>query len=179
MKKIPRKYLTIGIVALVLIAVGVVLALWAGTAELDQFNNHSIMDWSLGKRIEGIDSPEDAKAFDPAHFEWFEDSFGSGLRNVSTNAQYYLDNFPDTDVGAYCLTGFSSNDRSYSVLGIRIGGDELEAKNILLDNGYRMQGGAVNTCTAVRGDVTIILGFDHGSVAGIGAYLTPTQIFSR
>ena len=180
MKSVPRKYLIIaGSVLFVILAVAFVLAIWAGTAELDQFNNHSIMDWSLGKKIDGIDSPEAAKAYDNAHFEWFEDSFGSGIRNVSTNAHYYLDKFPDTDIGAYCLTGFSSNDRSYSVLGIRIGSDELEARTILLDNGYRMQGGAVNSCTAVKGDVTVILSFDHGSVAGIGAYLTPTQIFAR
>lgn len=178
LKKIPKK--TIKLTAVAVLAAALVLALvfsWFGTIELAQFNSRSLMDWRLGSSIDYVRSAEDAKAYDEEHYRWFSDERGSGIAAVDTDTRYYLGEHPDSGLGAYKVVGFSSSEKYYSVLGIRVGDDELDAKTVLLDSGYTMQGGGFNSCRAHRGQVTVELSFEHGVVTGIAAYLGTTSIF--
>ena len=63
-------------------------------------------------------------------------------------------------------------------MGIRVGGDELDAKTVLLDDNFKMVGGGLNSCRAVKGNITVELSFEHGIVTNIAAYLSTTDFFS-
>lgn len=178
LKQIPKR--TIKLAVMIVLAAAVVLALifsWFGTIELVQFNSRSLMDWRLGSSIEYVRSLDDAKTYDEDHYQWFSDERGSGISAKSTDTRYYLGSHPDSGLGGYKVIGFSSSEKYYSVLGIRVGDDELDAKTTLLDSGYTMQGGGFNSCRAHRGQVTIELNFEHGIVTNISAYLGTTSIF--
>ena len=41
-----------------------------------------------------------------------------------------------------------------------------------------MTGGGFNTCRAVKGDITVVLSFEHGVVTNIAAYLDTTSFFA-
>ena len=75
------------------------------------------------------------------------------------------------------MVGFSSAEKSYSVLGIRVGDDELDAKTSLLDARYKMADGGFNSCRAEKGRVSIELTFEHGKVTNVAAFLSTTNIF--
>ena len=175
LKRLPQKTLRTVIAAV--IAAAFILALllaWFSVAELALLNTHSIMDWRLGGCVDGIRSPEDAASYDDEHYDWFEDSVGEGI----VDTKYYLGRYPDAGLGGYRVTGFSSSEKYYSVMGIRVGDDELEAKTSLLDYNFKMTGGGFNTCRAVKGDITVVLSFEHGVVTNIAAYLDTTSFFA-
>ena len=179
LKRLPRKTLRTVIAAV--IAAAFILALllaWFSVAELALLNTHSIMDWRLGGCVDGIRSPEDAASYDDEHYGWFEDSVGEGIASLEADTKYYLGRYPDAGLGGYRVTGFSSSEKYYSVMGIRVGDDELEAKTSLLDYNFKMTGGGFNTCRAVKGDITVVLSFEHGVVTNIAAYLDTTSFFS-
>ena len=178
LKQIPKK--TIKLAVIIILAAALVLALvfsWFGTIELAQFNSRSLMDWRLGSSIDCVRSLDDAKAYDEGRYRWFSDERGSGISAKGTDTRYYLGSHPDSGLGGYKVIGFSSSEKYYSVLGIRVGDDELDAKTTLLDSGYTMRGGGFNSCRAHRGQVTIELSFEHGLVTNIAAYLGTTSIF--
>lgn len=169
MKKLSPNTLKIIIgTAVVAIAVVAAVLILRGTPELIQLNSSSMTDWRLGASIEGISSREDGASAQIPQFSWFEEPDGDcGLESSSGTAWYYMGNY----AGSYCVTGFASTAREYSLLGIRVGDDELGAKTELLDRGYSMTGGGFDTCTAVRGNITVELGFRSGAVTQIAAYL--------
>lgn len=141
-----------------------------GSFELLSFNSGSITDWRLGGKVEGISSPYDGKYADIHGFEWFEENGEAGL--VSSNGtRYYMDYYPSEGFGGYRIVGFSSSEKVYSVMSIRIGDDINEATMQLMDKGYSMQSGGLNKCSAVNGHVTVTLYFEHGVVTQIEARL--------
>ena len=179
LKRIPPKTLRIGIAAVIGAALVLTLLLsWFSVGELTLLNTHSMMDWRLGSSIDYVRTPEDAASYDPEHYEWFEDSLGEGIVSLDGDTKYYLGKHPDAGLGAYKVIGFSSSEKYYSVMGIRVGDDELEAKTALLDYNFKMTGGGFNTCRAVKGDITVTLSFEHGVVTHIAAYLSTTDYFS-
>ena len=175
LKRLPRKTLRTVIAAAFILAL---LLAWFSVAELALLNTHSIMDWRLGGCVDGIRSPEDAASYDDEHYGWFEDSVGEGIASLEADTKYYLGRYPDAGLGGYRVTGFSSSEKYYSVMGIRVGDDELEAKTSLLDYNFKMTGGGFNTCRAVKGDITVVLSFEHGVVTNIAAYLDTTSFFA-
>ena len=179
LKRIPPKTLRIGIAAVVGAALILALLLsWFGVGELALLNNHSMMDWRLGSSIDHVRSPEDAAGYDPEHYEWFEDSIGEGIAGLDADTKYYLGKYPDSGLGGYKVIGFSSSEKYYSVMGIRVGDDELEAKTVLLDYNFKMTGGGFNTCRAVKGGITVVLSFEHGVVTNIAAHLNTSDFFA-
>lgn len=179
LKRIPPKTLRLAICAVVAAALILALLLsWLGGGELALFNSHSMLDWRLGGSIEHVRSPEDAKCYDEEHYEWFSDADGEGIASLGTDTKYYLGKHPDAGLGGYKVIGFSSSEKYYSVMGIRVGDDELEAKTTLLDYNFKMAGGGFNTCRAVKGNITVTLSFEHGVVTNIAARLSTTSFFS-
>lgn len=177
-KRIPKKTLKIAIIAIVALALILVLASsWFGTIELAQMNTRSLTDWRLGGSISFIRSADDAKQYDEDGYEWFSDERGEGIMQADTDTRYYLGKHPDSGLGGYGVVGFSSSEKYYSVLGIRVGDDELDAKTVLLDSRYKMVSGGFNSCRAEKGRVAIELSFEHGKVTNIAAYLSTTHIF--
>lgn len=178
LKRISPGKLKLAIIALiVLIAILALIFTWFGTFELFQFNTRSLTDWRLGGSIDYIGSADDAKQYDEDGFEWFSDENGEGIVQSDTGTRYYLGKHPDSGLGSYGVVGFSSSEKYYSVLGIRVGDDELDAKTELLDSNYTMVSGGFNSCRAKKGRVTIELNFEHGKVTNIAAYLSVTDIF--
>lgn len=171
MNNLPKKQLRLGIAAAAVIALILVLAFSAfGVDELTQFNSRSMMDWRLGGSIDGVRSTADAEEYDTEHFEFFTAENGEGISPVGTDTRYFLGSSATT-IGRYRVTGFSSSESTYSVLGIRVGDDELDSKTELLDLGYKMNGGGHNECIAVKGHIVVVLKYEHGFVTNIGAYL--------
>lgn len=178
LKGIPKKTLRIAAAAVAAAVLILVLVLsWFDAGELALFNSHSMLDWRLGGSIDGIRSPEDAMSYDDEHYDWFEDSAGEGIVSLDADTKYYLGRHPDAGLGSYSVIGFSSSEKYYSVMGIRVGDDELEAKTALLNYSFKMTGGGFNTCRAVKGDITVMLSFEHGVVTSIAAYLDTTSFF--
>lgn len=156
------------ILAAIIVAIGTVLYLKsAGTAELTLYNSRSMMDWKLGGEIAGVASEEDAMTYDTEHFEYFTDKNGSGIKSTSSNTRYYLGSYRDS----YRVIGFSTTADYYSVMGIRIDDSELDAKTLLLNSGYSMNGGGLDYCRASDGRITVYLDFEHGIVTGMAAFL--------
>ena len=161
-KRISKKTLKLAIIILLAAAVLLSAAFtWFGTFELAQFNTRSLTDWRLGGSIDYIRSADDAKQYDADGFEWFSDERGEGIMQADTDTRYYLGKHPDSGLGGYGVIGFSSAEKSYSVLGIRVGDDELDAKTALLDARYKMADGGFNSCRAEKGRV-----FDRDSDMG-------------
>ena len=133
--------------------------------------------YTLGGSIDYIRSADDAKQYDADGFEWFSDERGEGIMQADTDTRYYLGKHPDSGLGGYGVIGFSSAEKSYSVLGIRVGDDELDAKTALLDARYKMADGGFNSCRAEKGRVSIELTFEHGKVTNVAAFLSTTNIF--
>lgn len=178
LKKIPKKTLRIVLILLLAAAVVLVLCLsWYGTVELASFNARSLTDWRLGSSIDYIRNEEDAKYYDDIHYDWFSDELGQGIVLVGTDTKYYLGNYPDSGFGKYRVIGFSSSEEYYSILGIRVGDDELSAKTALLDSNYTMFGGGFNTCSARCGNISVVLDFERGTVTNISVFLEATSIF--
>lgn len=156
-----------GAVIVAVIVIAAVLV-FRGTPALIQLNSSSMTDWRLGAQVDAISSAEDGAKAQISQFAWFEDEDGAcGLESSSGETRYYMSSY----TGQFSVTGFESSAREYALLGIRVGDDELEAKTQLLKKGYSMAGGGLNTCTAVRGEVTIVLGFDSGAVTKISAFI--------
>lgn len=177
---IPKKTLRIGIISLIaLILVLTLIFSWFGTFELAKFNARSLTDWRLGGSVSLVRNAEDAKDYDRDGYEWFSDDDGEGIQSTDSNTRYYLGKHPDAGLGGYKVIGFYSGEKYYSVLGIRVGDDELEAKSTLLDLNYKLAGGGFNSCRAEKGRVTVELGFEHGKVTTVAAYLSTTHIFGR
>ena len=175
-KKIPKKTLRISITAAAVLAIVLILVFsWFGTIELAQFNTRSLMDWRLGSSISFIRSADDAKQYDEDGYEWFTDERGEGIVQTDTGTRYYLGRHPDTGIGSYGVTGFSSSEKYYSVLGIRVGDDELDAKTELLNSKYKMANGGFNSCRAEKGRITIELSFEHGKVTSLAVFLSTTH----
>lgn len=172
MKKLTKKHIFICIAVLLVIAAAAVYVLKStGASELTQFNSASMLDWSLGGRIDGIALIRDARSYDPEHFEYFTDDNGSGIKSLSSNTRYYLGYYPSGNVDDCRVVGFATTEKTYSVMGIRTGDDELGAKTSLLDDGYSIDGGGMNSCRASNGRVSVYLSFEHGVVTGVAAYL--------
>lgn len=169
MKKISPNVLKVIIGAVIVAALIIaVVFLLRGTPALIQLNSGSMTDWRLGAQVDGISSAEDGKSAQISQFSWFEDADGAcGLASNSGETRYYM----GSHTGSFCVIGFESTAREYALLGIRVGDDELDAKTRLLEKGYSVQGGGFNTCTASRGDVTVVLGFDRGLVTKIAAFI--------
>ncbi len=177
-KRIPKKTLKISIIAAAVLAIVLILAFsWFGTIELARFNARSLMDWSLGGSISFVSSADDAKQYDEDGYEWFTDERGEGIVQTDTDTRYYLGRHPDSGIGSYGVIGFSSDEKYYSVLGIRVGDDELDAKTVLLNAKYKMISGAFNSCRAENGRITIELSFEHGKVTKLAAFLSTTDFF--
>ena len=177
-KRISKKTLKLAII--ILLAAAVLLSVvftWFGTFELAQFNTRSLTDWRLGGSIDYIRSADDAKQYDADGFEWFSDERGEGIMQADTDTRYYLGKHPDSGLGGYGVIGFSSAEKSYSVLGIRVGDDELDAKTALLNARYKMADGGFNSCRVEKGRVSIELTFEHGKVTNVAAFLSTTNIF--
>lgn len=172
MKKSTKKRIIICILAVLIIAIAAVLILRrTGVTELAQFNSESMLDWSLGGEIDGITKIEDARNYDPEHFEYFTDDNGSGIKSLSSNTRYYLGYYPSGNIDDCRVVGFATTEKIYSVMGVRTGDDELEAKTSLLDAGYSLDGGGMNRCSASNGRISVYLTFEHGVVTGVAAYL--------
>lgn len=177
-QRIPKKTLKISLIVLVALALVLTLVFsWFGTIELAQFNSRSLTDWRLGGSINFIRSADDAKQYNEDGYEWFSDERGEGIVQSDTDTRYYLGKHPDSGIGGYGVIGFSSSEKYYSVLGIRVGDDELDAKTELLDSKYKMTSGGFNSCRAEKGRVSIELTFEHGKVTNVAAYLSTTHIF--
>lgn len=116
-KRISKKTLKLAIIILLAAAVLLSAAFtWFGTFELAQFNTRSLTDWRLGGSIDYIRSADDAKQYDADGFEWFSDERGEGIMQAGTDTRYYLGKHPDSGLGGYGVVGFSSAEKSYSVL---------------------------------------------------------------
>lgn len=165
--KLFRVLLCVIVAAVLLLLLGMKLY---GSFEIISFNSGSITEWRLGGTIEGISSAEDGKNTDVRGFEWFEENGEVGLES-SDGTRYYLDYYPNDFLGGYRVVGFSTSEKVYSVLSIRIGDDLSDATMTLMDKGYSMDGGGINVCRAVNGHVTVILYFEHGVVTQIEARL--------
>lgn len=176
LKRIPKKTLRTALIALLVLALVLVLAFsWLGTIELAQLNTRSLMDWRLGGTIDYIRSADDAKLYDEDGYEWFTDERGEGIMQADTNTRYYLGKHPDSGIGSYGVIGFSSSEKYYSVLGIRVGDDELDAKTELLNSKYKMANGGFNSCRAEKGRIAIELSFEHGKVTSLAVFLSTTH----
>ncbi len=172
MRARTKKILLIAIIALAVVGAAVLIFISkAGVPELARFNAHSIMDWKLGDEISGISSIEDAKAYDTRHFEYFTDDNGCGIKNLSSNTRYYLGAYPQSDSDSCRIIGFSTTETYYSVMGVGVGDDELDAKTLLLESGYSLNGGGYNSCRAIDGAVHVYMSFESGTVTGIAAFL--------
>ena len=172
MKKIKKKRIIICILAVLVIAIAAVLILRrTGATALAQFNSASMLDWSLGGEIDGITKIEDARSYDSEHFEYFADDNGSGIKSLSSNTRYYLGYCSGGNTDDCRVVGFATTEKIYSVMGVRTGDGELEAKSALLDAGYSLDGGGMNRCHASNGRVSVYLTFEHGVVTGVAAYL--------
>lgn len=172
MNRLAKKHIIVFIIAAVVIAAAAAIILSrVGVPELTQFNSASMMDWKLGGKIEGLESIKDARSYDPEHFEYFTDDNGCGLKIVNSNTRYYLGYYPRGNIDECRIVGFSTTEKSYSVMGIRTGDDELEAKTSLLDYGYSLKGGGYNSCRAYNGRISVFLSFEHGTVTGVAAFL--------
>ncbi len=177
-KRIQKKTLKIAIIAALVLALVLALAFsWFGTIELAQLNTRSLMDWRLGSSISFIRNAEDAQQYDEDGYEWFTDSRGEGIVQADTDTRYYLGKHPDSGLGSYGVIGFSSTEKYYSVLGIRVGDDELDAKTLLLNAKYRITDGGFNSCRAEKGRIAIELGFERGEVTRVAVYLSTTGFF--
>ncbi|MDO4816415.1 MAG: hypothetical protein Q4A83_07440 [Bacillota bacterium] len=167
-----KKFVKYGVISAVIIIIALIIVFKIfGTGELTMFNSKSITDWKLGGSVEGISSPEDGESADCSPFVWFDEDGKTGLRNEDTGTCYYMSKYPLTNAGKFCVTGFESPERVYSIMGIRVGDSELDAKTLLLDSGYSVVGGGLNSMRAVNGCITIELLFEHGSVIRIAAYI--------
>ena len=172
MKENTKKRIIICMAIVLAVAVAAVYILKStGATELAQFNSSSMLDWSLGSRIDGISVMRDARSYDPEHFEYFTDDNGSGIKSLSSNTRYYLGYYPSGNIDDCRVVGFATTEKTYSVMGIRVGSDELEAKTSLLEDGYSIEGGGMNSCHASNGRVSVYLAFEHGVVTGVAAYL--------
>ena len=158
-------------------AVLFLLIFWFGVIELSVFNSRSMTDWRLGSPITGISGPEDGRYVVLPQFEWYEDGTRAGLRSADGGTYYFMGMRPDAGFGSYCVTGFVTTGTDYSILGIRIGDDELEAKTKLLNAGYSINAGALDRCRAEKGKITVILAFAHGCVTQMEAHLKATELF--
>lgn len=172
MRKNTKKHIIICIIAVLVIAIAAAVILrQTGVTELTQFNSASMMDWALGSKIDGITLLEDARDYDPEHFEYFTDDNGSGIRSLSSNTRYYLGYYPSGNIDDCRVVGFATTENIYSVMGVRTGDEELEAKTSLLDDGYSIDGGGMNRCHASNGRISVYLSFEHGVVTGVAAFL--------
>ncbi len=165
--KIFRRLLLVLVAVVLLVLLGMELC---GSFEIIGFNSGSITDWRLGGKVDGIDSASDGKNVDIRGFEWFELNGEVGLVD-SDGTRYYMGNYPADAIGGFRIVGFSTTEKVYSVLSIRIGDDINDATMLLMDKGYSMDGGGLNKCRAVNGHVTVILYFEHGVVTRIEARL--------
>lgn len=165
--KLFRVVLCVVVAAAILLLLGMKLL---GSFELLSFNSGSITDWRLGGKVEGISSAEDGKYADIRGFDWFEENGEVGLIS-SDGTRYYMDYYPGESFGGFRIVGFSTSEKVYSVLSIRIGDDLSDATMTLMDKGYSMDGGGLNKCRAVNGHVTVTLYFEHGVVTQIEARL--------
>lgn len=182
MKENPQKnWIRYGIIiAVLLIAVLAVVFFWYGSIQLAQFNANSMLEWKLGGTVVGIDGPGTGFDASVAQFEWFEDGQGRmGLKSTRSSTYYFMGRRPDAGLGKFCVTGFATNEEEYSVLGIRVGDDELEAKTKLLDAGYSIDSGTLTSCQATNGRIGIILVFERGFVTQIEAHINTTTLFVR
>lgn len=170
-KLFEKKYFKYGAIAAVIIIVILIVVLKIfGTGEITVLNSKSITDWKLGGSVDGISSAKDGPDADCAPFVWFDEDGKTGLRN-SEGTCYYMSKYPMTNAGKFCVTGFVSSEKVYSIMGIRVGDSELEAKNLLLDSSYSIVGGGLNSVRAEFGCVTIELLFEHGTVIQVAAYI--------
>lgn len=163
---------TVKIIIIALIAAAAVTAAalrLSGAVEIAQFNSRSITDWGLASSVDGVKTSEDVGAYDLDGFKYFSDGDGEGLSS-SDGTKYYL--APYLLGGELEVVGFYSTEEYYSVLGIRVGDAELDAKTALLDSGYTMQDGGFNSCAASRGKISIDLTFERGLVTSISARLS-------
>lgn len=167
-----NKYIKYGVIAAVIIAV-IVFAMFKifGTGEITVLNSNSITDWKLGGTVEGISCAEDGENADYSPFEWFENEDGTMGLCSDDGTCYYMSKYPLKAAGKFCVTGFVSRENVYTVMGVRVGDDELEAKTLLLDKGFSVTAGGLNSVRAVSGCVTIELLFEHGTVIQVAAYI--------
>ena len=173
-----RNRRTVGIIAAALVAAMLFLLIfWFGVIELSTFNSRSVLEWRLGAPISGISGPEDGRNVILPQYEWYEDGQRAGLKSADGGTYYFMGMRPDAGFGSYCVTGFVTNERDYSILGIRIGDDELAAKTKLLNEGYSINSGALDRCLAEKGKITVILAFAHGCVTQMEAHLKTTDLF--
>lgn len=164
------KYLIIAAVAI--IALFLIFSVIFGAGEITMFNSKSIIDWELGESVIGISCPEDGEKVDYSTFTWFNDGEKMGLWNAQTGTRYFMSNYPFDAAGKFCVTGFITAERLYSVLGISIGDAEDTTITKLLDYGFNIDGGGLNSCRAQKGRLTMELQFWHGSVTQIYVYIS-------
>lgn len=157
------------IVAAVLLSL---LGMWLyGGFEIIGFNSASITDWRLNGTVDGISSPEDGERADIPGFFWFEDADGRMGLEAADSTRYYMDYYPNDGIGRFRIVGFSSFEKVYSVLKIRVGDSITDATRQLMDLGYSMDGGGLNVCKASNGHITVTVSFEHGYVTHIEALL--------
>lgn len=167
-----KKIVRYGVISAVIIIIALIIVFKIlGAGEITMLNSKSITDWKMGGSVEGISSPSDGKSVDYSPFVWFDENGKTGLRNEGTGTCYYMSKYPMSNAGKFCVTGFESSENVYSIMGIRVGDSELDAKNQLLDSGYSFIGGGLNSMRAVNGCITIELLFEHGTVIRIAAYI--------
>lgn len=168
MNRKKRLIIVITAATLIIAAIAVYAILKSsGTLGILQFNHYSVTKWSLGERIDGINTLGGAVYYDTEHFEHFSDDRGQGIRQLSTGTKYYLGEYS----GKLCVIGFSGNDEKCSVMSVHIGYSESDAKNILFSEGFDAVSGRHNNYVASNGAVTVELEFLHGEVIGIAAFI--------
>ena len=171
-KLFKNRYVRYGVIAaVIIIAVFLIISAIFGAGEITMFNSKSITDWKLGGNIIGISSPEDGQYANFKDFAWFDEDGRCGMRNNETGTTYYLEKYPTERAGKFCVTEFVTTDQAYSILGIRVGDSELDARALLLDYGYTFVAGGFNSFRAVNGSITVELFCQHGDVIKIDAYI--------
>ena len=170
-KLFKKRWFKYGLLAAaVIIVLIIIVSSIFGTKEITLLNAKSIMNWKLGETVEGISSPEDGEKVDYSAFTWFNDGKTMGLENAH-GTRYFMSDYPSDKLGKFCVTGFVTNERVYSVMGISVGDDEVATKNKLLDYGFDYSGGGHNSCRAEKGSIAMELEFWHGSVIQIYVYI--------
>lgn len=171
-KKISKKTIRLVIALVLLCAVLTGLALsWFGSTETAQFNLRSLTDYRLGGRVSGIKSLDEAREGTKDGYVYFSDSHGEGIATADGRTRYYLGRHPALPFGGCRVIGFATTAKSYTVLGIRVGSDELAARNTIMDLNYTVMDAGVSSFRAEKGRITIELDVSDGVVTRMAAWL--------
>lgn len=158
-----KKKLILPAVCLVLLIVLIALLVYgSGTT---RFNRYSVTDFELGEKLEGVDSDDALKAYSKDGLKYFSDETGIGIENADGTARYYV----ERQLGGYIVSALRTSVEGHSVMSVGIGDNELDAKTLLLRNGFHMKAGGYNSCRALYRNVYVEYRFSRGVVYELAA----------